>query len=136
MNNWPNSRDWCSCGLKIGMEKNAKYSWYNHAIKFVSAQRKTLFGAICECSFKKKSWMIIACLLTTNVKLACKLDQFAKMYPSKTSSLRLWTNIFFSFEYFKIEVKFENALTYRLGEKAVWRPTHFSYYQVFSCIFN
>ena len=28
------------------------------------------------------------------------------------------------------------GLTYRLGEKAAWRPTHFSYYQVFSCIFH
>ena len=27
-------------------------------------------------------------------------------------------------------------LTYRLGEKVAWRPTHFSYYQVFSCIFH
>ena len=27
-------------------------------------------------------------------------------------------------------------LTYRLGERAAWRPTHFSYYQVFSCIFH
>ena len=30
----------------------------------------------------------------------------------------------------------ETILTYRLGEKAAWRPTHFSYYQVFSCIFH
>ena len=27
-------------------------------------------------------------------------------------------------------------LTYRLGEKVAWRPTHFSEYQVFSCIFH
>ena len=37
--------------------------------------------------------------------------------------------------YGDIEI-YNNFLTYRLGEKAVWRPTHFSYYQVFSCIFH